>query len=58
MKEKLHNNWKRCNWWFQDKCNDYQHCEDCKLHRTKKEIVEMFRTIREYKIELEVFKND
>jgi hypothetical protein len=25
----LHNNWKRCNWWFQDKCNAYEYCEFC-----------------------------
>ena len=51
-KESLFNNWKRCVWWFQDKCNDYQHCEVCSLYEVKQEIIEKFKTITEYKIYL------
>jgi hypothetical protein len=53
MKDSPHNNWKYCIWWFQDKCNDYEHCGVCKLHNVKQEIVEKFKTILDYKISLE-----
>ncbi len=35
-----HKNWKKCNWWFQDKCNDYGYCEHCNHWKDSKEVVE------------------